>query len=67
VPCDVLVCGNNEAARKQVLELVKSAGLVGWDAGLLPNAAVVEGLTSVLLGINKRYKITNSGFRITGS
>ncbi len=67
VPCDVLVCGNSEAARKQVLELVKSAGLVGWDAGLLPNAAVVEGLTSVLLGINKRYKMTNSGFRITGN
>ncbi|MEJ2607549.1 MAG: NADPH-dependent F420 reductase [Anaerolineales bacterium] len=67
VPCDVLVCGNNEAARQQVLELVKSAGLVGWDAGPLPNAAVVEGLTSVLLGINKRYKMTNSGFRITGN
>lgn len=66
VPCDVLVCGDNEAARNQVLELVKSTGLVGWDAGRLPNAAVVEGLTSVLLAINKRYKMKNSGIRITG-
>ncbi len=66
VPCDVLVCGDSEAARNQVLELVKSAGLAGWDAGALPNAAVVEGLTSILIGINKRYKIKNAGFHITG-
>jgi NADPH-dependent F420 reductase len=66
VPCDVLVCGNSEAARNQVLALVESAGLLGWDAGKLPNAAVVEGLTSILIGINKRYKMKNAGFRITG-
>ena len=66
VPCDVLVCGDSEAARNQVLALVESAGLVGWDAGALPNAAVVEGLTSILIGINKRYKMKNAGFRITG-
>jgi len=66
VPCDVLVCGDSEAGRTQVLELVKSAGLTGWDAGALANAAVVEGLTSVLIGINKRNKIKNAGFRITG-
>ncbi len=66
VPCDVLVCGDKEAARNQVLELVKSAGLDGWDAGVLANAGVVEGLTSLLIGINKRYKMKNAGFRITG-
>jgi NADPH-dependent F420 reductase len=66
VPCDVLVCGNSEAARNQVLALVESAGLLGWDAGALPNAAVVEGLTSILIGINKRYQMKNAGFRITG-
>ena len=66
VPCEVLVCGDSDAARNQVLELVKSAGLDGWDAGVLANAAVVEGLTSILIGINKRYKIKNAGFRITG-
>ncbi len=66
VPCDVLVCGDDEAARQQVLRLVKAAGLVGWDAGPLQNAVVVEGLTAVLLGINKRYKIKGAGIRITG-
>lgn len=66
VACDVLVCGDDAAARQQVLQLVKAAGLVGWDAGPLPNAMVVEGLTAVLLGINKRYKIKGAGIRITG-
>jgi NADPH-dependent F420 reductase len=66
VPCDVLVCGDSQSARDQVLQLVSGAGLVGWDAGPLQNAAVVEGLTSILLGINKRYKIKGAGIRITG-
>jgi NADPH-dependent F420 reductase len=66
VPCDVLVCGDSQSAREQVLQLVSGAGLVGWDAGPLQNAAAVEGLTSILLGINKRYKIKGAGIRITG-
>jgi 8-hydroxy-5-deazaflavin:NADPH oxidoreductase len=66
VPCDVLVCGDPESARQQVLQLVKAAGLVGWDAGPLQNAIVVEGLAAILVGINKRYKIKSAGIRITG-
>jgi hypothetical protein len=66
IPCDVLVCGDSPSAREQVLQLVAAIGLTGWDAGPLQNAAVVEGLTSVLLGINKRYKIRGAGIRITG-
>ncbi len=66
IACDVLVCGDSPAAREQVLQLVDAAGLTGWDAGPLQNAMVVEGLTSLLLGINKRYKIRGAGIRITG-
>lgn len=66
VPCDVLVCGEDEEAREQVLQLVEAAGLVGWDAGPLENAVVVEGLTPILLGINKRYGIKHAGIRIAG-
>jgi hypothetical protein len=66
VPCDVLVCSDHPAAREQVLQLVEAAGFKGWDAGPLQNAVVVEGLTSILLGINKRYKIRGAGIRITG-
>ncbi|HEY47461.1 MAG: F420-dependent NADP reductase [Anaerolineae bacterium SM23_ 63] len=66
IPCDVLVCGNSEDAREQVLRLVAAAKLVGWDAGPLQNAAIVEGLSSILIGINERYKIKGAGIRVTG-
>jgi 8-hydroxy-5-deazaflavin:NADPH oxidoreductase len=66
VPCDVLVCGSSSEIRKQVLQLVSAAGMVGWDAGVLQNAMVVEGLTSILIGINQRHKMMHAGFRITG-
>lgn len=66
VPCDVLVCGDDRDARDQVLQLVEAAGLAGWDAGPLENAVVVEGLTSVLVGINKRYNMKHAGIRIAG-
>jgi NADPH-dependent F420 reductase len=66
VACDVLVCGDDDAAREQTLHLVKAAKLVGWDAGPLQNAAVVEGLSSILIGINQRYKMKGAGIRIMG-
>lgn len=66
VPCDVLVCGDSDAAREQVLHLVEAAGLAGWDAGPLSHAAIIEGLTPILLGINQKYDIKHAGFRITG-
>jgi hypothetical protein len=37
-----------------------------WRAGALANAVVAEALTSVLIAINRRYKIAGSGIRITG-
>ena len=66
IDCDVLVCGSSKDARDNVLDLVKDAGMVGWDAGPLANAMVVEGLTSVLIYINKRYGSKEAGIRITG-
>ncbi len=63
--CDVLVCGTTKAARAAVLDLVRAAGLVGWDAGPLENSVVVEGMTSILIGINRQFGIQNAGIRIT--
>jgi predicted dinucleotide-binding enzyme len=40
--------------------------MVGWDAGPLANAVVAEGMTSVLIGINRRHKLKGAGIRITG-
>lgn len=64
--CDVLVTGTSKEARSETLKLVEAAGLSGWDAGPLENTVVVEGLTSVLIGINKKYGSTHAGIRITG-
>jgi 8-hydroxy-5-deazaflavin:NADPH oxidoreductase len=66
VDCDVLVCGGSKNARTIVVKLVQAAGLCGWDAGPVENAVVVEGLTSILIGINKQYKVPSAGIKITG-
>jgi len=66
VECDVLVCGVTRQARAVVLGLVEAAGLTGWDAGPIENSVVVEGMTSVLIGINKQYGVQSAGIKITG-
>ena len=38
----------------------------GIDAGPIANAAAAEAMTSVLIGINKRYKVDCAGIQITG-
>ncbi len=66
VDCDVLVCGSSKTVRAAALGLVQAAGLVGFDAGPLENSVVAEGLTSVLIGINKQFDVQSAGIRITG-
>ncbi len=66
VNCDVLVCGDDKEAKQIAIRLAEDAGTRGVDAGPLVNAKVVEGLTSLLIGINIRYKVPGSGIRITG-
>ena len=63
---DVLVCGRSRAAKDVVRTLVEAIpGLRFVDAGPLENARLVEPLTALLIGINRRYK-TTAGIRITG-
>ncbi|MBN7798032.1 NADPH-dependent F420 reductase [Parahaliea mediterranea] len=63
--CDVLVCGNKKDARAEVIKLVEAAGMRGFHAGMINNAAAAEALTSVLITINKQYQC-HAGIRITG-
>jgi NADPH-dependent F420 reductase len=67
VECDVLVTGTSKKARAEVLKLVEATGLTGWDAGPIENSVVVEGLTSVLININRQYGSTHAGIKITGT
>ena len=64
--CDVLVCGNDRDAKKQVIELARAAGMVAFDAGPIENSVVAEGLTAVLININIQFKVKNAGIQITG-
>ena len=66
IECDVLVTGTSKESRAETIKLVEAAGLKGWDAGPLENSVVVEGLTSVLIGINKKYGSKYAGIKITG-
>ncbi|MCB0214361.1 MAG: NADPH-dependent F420 reductase [Anaerolineae bacterium] len=66
IECDVLICGDDKAAKQEVIALAEAAGLRGIDAGLLQNAVAAEALTSILIGINIRYKIKGAGIKITG-
>ncbi len=64
--CDVLVCADDAAAADAVVALSEEIGLTAWNAGPLANSAVAEGLTSVLIALNRRYKVPGAGIRITG-
>jgi len=66
IDCDVLVCGDDENTRNEVVKLVQAAGLHGLHAGPLANSAAAEAMTSLLIWINRRYKVEGSGLRITG-
>ena len=67
VNCDVLVAGNDIEARETVVQLANAIGITALHAGPLANSAAAEALTSVLIAINKRYKVADgAGIRITG-
>jgi NADPH-dependent F420 reductase len=53
---DVLVCGKSKAAREEVIELTTAIpGTRGIDAGPLANAFIIEGMTAIIINLNKRY------------
>ncbi len=66
IDCDVLVTGTDKETREIVIGLVQDAGMKGWDAGPIENSIVAEGLTSILIHLNKKYGVEASGIRITG-
>jgi NADPH-dependent F420 reductase len=66
IDCDVLVCADDPAAADAVVALAEEIGLRAWNTGVLANSVVAEGLTSVLIALNRRYKVPGAGIRITG-
>ncbi len=66
IDCDLLICGQDASAKEAVTQLGGSMGLRVLDVGALSNAGPLEGITAVLATINRRYKLKNSGIKITG-
>ena len=66
VDCDVLVFGDDKAAREVVVGLAREIGLRGLHGGALVNSAAAEALTSLLIFMNKTYQVDGAGIRITG-
>jgi len=64
--CDVLVFGDDTVAKDLVIALAGAVATRGVDGGTLANSVAAEALTSVLIAINRRYKIAGAGVRITG-
>lgn len=64
--CDVLVCGDDVEARGEVIKIIEAVGLRGIHAGGVQNAAAAEAMTSLLIAVNRAYKVKGAGIRITG-
>lgn len=63
---DVLVCADDQDAAQQVIGLARDAGLNAYYAGGLDKAIVVEGLTSLLVTMNKHYGSRHGTIRVAG-
>ncbi|HET6624568.1 MAG TPA: NAD(P)-binding domain-containing protein [Gaiellaceae bacterium] len=63
---DAFVCGDDADAKRLALELAEqvTAGRA-VDAGPLASARALEGLTAVLVSVNKRYRV-HAGLKVTG-
>jgi NADPH-dependent F420 reductase len=64
-PGDALICGGDDRAKELSLELAGRVAVRAIDVGPLENSRALEGMTAVILNVNKRYK-AHAGIRLTG-
>jgi 8-hydroxy-5-deazaflavin:NADPH oxidoreductase len=64
-PGDALICGADDEAKALSLELAGRLSDRAVDVGPLANSRALEGMTSVILNVNKRYT-AHAGIRLTG-
>ena len=66
IDSDVLICSDDVAAAEQVIALAEAAGMKAFYGGGLDNANVVEGLTSILISVNKYYGTKTASISVSG-
>lgn len=63
---DVLVCGDHAEAKQKVMEIIQRIGATAYDGGPSSHAYVIEGLTGVIIYLNRKYKSKHGAIRIAG-
>jgi hypothetical protein len=63
---DVLVCADDLPAAEEVIELAQAGGMRAYYAGNLDQAIVLEGLTSILINLNRHYHVKTASIAIGG-
>ena len=66
INCDILVCGNDLAAKEKVIELIESLDVKAYNAGPAVNARCIEAITPILirLNISKKVPFSHAGVKI---
>jgi hypothetical protein len=65
--CDALICGDSVEAKAAVAQLANMIpGVRAMDAGPLDNARLLESAAALLISLNLRHKVKDSGMRISG-
>ena len=63
---DVLVCGDDVDAKQKVMDIIRRIGARAFDGGPASNAYVIEGITGVIIYLNRKYKSKHGSIKITG-
>jgi NADPH-dependent F420 reductase len=63
---DVLICADDPADAETASKLVEDLGMNAYYAGDLDNAIVVEGLTAILISLNKHYHSRTASIQVSG-
>ncbi len=66
VDCDVLVCGDDPAAKARIIELAQAIGARALDVGALRHTHTLERITALLIGLGRKAHRHELGVRITG-
>ena len=66
ISSEVLVCADDIDAAEKTIKIAEDGGMKAYYAGGLINAVVVEGLTAILINLNKHYKKKTASIKVAG-
>ena len=66
IKSDVMVCSDDIEAANVIINLAKDGGMNAYYAGGLHNAITIEGLTALLISLNKHYKKKSASIQVSG-